>query len=201
MMESPTSPRTEASSLDEANSRKRRRVQDSSTAGSELSITSSSSGGAYTAERYRVGIPALQLLPLLALLSICPLASARVAEFLPRIHGLLERRYIEFEEHDIDLCCRTIPGDTPSNDDLTLLVIAKWNSDNDGQNWYLAADDIRKLFVSAELGEWVGVTWGDSLKANANRQSLGYVMDAVDVISWIESRGDGKTYRARLPTA
>ena len=125
MMESPTSPRTDASSLDEANSRKRRRVQDSSTAGPEPSIASSSSGGAYTAERYRVGTPALQLLPLLALPSISLLASAKFAEFLPRIHVLLESRHIEFEGHDIDLCCRTIPGDTPSNDDLTLLVIAK----------------------------------------------------------------------------
>ena len=56
-------------------------------------------------------------------------------------------------------------------------------------------------FVFAELGEWVGVTWGGSLKANANRQTLSYVTDVVDAISWIESRGDGETYRVRLPTA
>ena len=151
MMEPPTPPRTGASSLDEAPSRKRRRIQDSSISGSELSIASSSSGGSYTAERYRVGIPALQLLPLKTLPSLSPLASAKVAEFLHRIHALLERRYVEFEEHDIDLCCRTIPGDTPSNDDLTLLIIARWNSDNDGQNWYLVADDIRELFVSTSI--------------------------------------------------
>ena len=126
-------------------------IQDSSSAGSDLSIVPNPSIGAFTAERYRVGIPALQSLPLHTTTSPPLAASIKISRFLPRIYEILERRDVDFEDDGIDLRHRTIPGDVPSDDDLTLLIDTNWNSDDDGQKWYLAAGDIRDLLTTSSV--------------------------------------------------
>ncbi|KAL8705088.1 MAG: hypothetical protein Q9201_001771 [Fulgogasparrea decipioides] len=98
---------------------KRSRVQDSSSSGSDMSITPD--GRSHTIERYRVGIPALQLLPML---SIDPPPSlpavSKVREFMPKIVQILREKNIDFD-------------------------------DENAQSWYDAAKDIRGLFLSHSL--------------------------------------------------
>ena len=107
-MEMPTPPQTEGNSQS-SHPLKRRRVQDSSTEGSDLSGISRSSAGAYTAERFRVGIPALQLLPLsgTTLPSTAPVLN-KFHDFLPRIEQILHDREVEYDENEVELLHRNI---------------------------------------------------------------------------------------------
>ena len=150
-MEMPTPPQTEGSSQP-SHPLKRRRVQDSSTEGSDLSGISRSSAGAYTAERFRVGIPALQLLPLseTTLPSTTP-ALIKFREFLPRIEQILRDREVEYDENEVELLHRNIPGEELSEDDLTVVILAEWSDDADGQKWLLAAEDIHAVLLSSYL--------------------------------------------------
>ena len=150
-MEMPTPPQTEGSSRS-SHPWKRRRVQDSSTEGSDISGISRSSVGAYTAERFRVGIPALQLLPLSekTLISTAP-ALIKFCEFLPRIERILRDREVEYDENEVELLYRNIPGEDLSEDDLTVVILAEWSNDADGQKWLLAAEDIHAVLLSSHL--------------------------------------------------
>ena len=150
-MEMPTPPQTEGSSQS-SHLLKRRRVQDSSTEGSDISGISRSSAGTYTAERFRVGIPALQLLPLseTILPSTAP-ALVKFREFLPRIEQILRDREVEYDENEVELLHRNIPGEELSEDDLTVVILAEWSNDADGQKWLLAAEDIRTVLLSSHL--------------------------------------------------
>ena len=150
-MERPTPPQTEGSS-GSSHPLKRRRVQDSSTEGSDISGLSRSSGGPYTAERFRVGIPALQLLPLseTTLPSTAP-ALVKFRGFLPRIEQILRDREVEYDENELELLHRNIPGEELSEDDLTVVILAEWSDDADGQKWLLAAEDIRTVLLSSHL--------------------------------------------------
>ena len=156
-MEIPTPPQTEGSSQS-SHPLKRRRVQDSSTEGSDLSGISRSSAGAYTAERFRVGIPALQLLPLseTTLPSTAP-ALIKFREFLPRIEQILRDREVEYDENEVELLHRNIPGEELSEDDLTVVILAEWSNDSDGQTWLLAAEDIHTVLLSSHLTRQIKV--------------------------------------------
>ena len=54
---------------------------------------------------------------------------------------------VQFQDTHVNLWHRHSPEDEPSNDDLTLLFVAEWENDSDGQKWYEAANDVRDLFV------------------------------------------------------
>ena len=150
-MEIPTPPQTEGNSQS-SHPLKRRRVQDSSIEGSDLSGISRSSAGAYTAERFRVGIPALQLLPLsgTTLPSTAP-ALIEFRDFVPRIEQILRDREVEYDENEVELLHRNIPGEELSEDDLTVVILAEWSDDADGQKWLLAAEDIHTVLLSSYL--------------------------------------------------
>ncbi|KAI4139670.1 MAG: hypothetical protein LQ341_004130 [Variospora aurantia] len=125
----------------------RSRVQNSSEEGSDLVIFANTATRSYTAERFRLGIPALQILPLLSL----PLPSnspvvQRINVIEPRIEEILETRSINSEDREV--VYRTLPGQTPSEDDITYLVRAVWRGDEDAQGWYSAAEEIRALFIT-----------------------------------------------------
>ena len=134
----------------------RRRVQDSSISGSDIPITPRSSVFAYTTERLRIGIPALQLLPL-SEEPISPTSPAlyKFQEFLPAIERILRDRAVdrgeEFGEDEVELVYRCIPDEEVSDDELTVLIFARWRDDDDGQKWFLAAEDIREILLSSFL--------------------------------------------------
>ena len=150
-MEMPAPSQTEGPSRS-SHPLKRRRVQDSSTEGSDISGISRSSVGPYTAERFRVGIPALQLLPLseTTLPSTAP-ALIKFRGFLPRIEQILRDREVEYEEDEVELLHRKIPGEEVSEDDLTVVILAEWSNDADGQKWLLAAEDIHTVLLFSHL--------------------------------------------------
>ncbi|KAL8788620.1 MAG: hypothetical protein Q9195_007215 [Heterodermia aff. obscurata] len=156
-----TPPQTVASS-NSSRDAKRRRIQDSSVERSDLSLSSSSSGGTFVVEKYRVGIPGLRLLPL-ETSEDPPLATySKYHEFLPLIREALERRQVQYRKDDVVLCYRTLPGETPSDEDVTILVHASWTREEDGESWYQAADEIRSILlrswatraVTVELIDW-----------------------------------------------
>ncbi|KAL8965757.1 MAG: hypothetical protein Q9197_006345 [Variospora fuerteventurae] len=125
----------------------RSRVQNSSEEGSDLVIFANTATRSYTAERFRLGIPALQILPLLSL----PLPSnspvvQRINVIEPRIEEILENRSISSEDREV--VYRTLPGQTPSEFDITYVVRAMWRGDEDAQGWYSAAEEIRALFIT-----------------------------------------------------
>ena len=150
-MENPTSqfgyptPSASEHSASLSHESKRRRIQDSSQSGSELGV---STDGPYVAERFRVGVPGLHLLPLWGSepLSL-PSTVNRINEIRPEILRILQDRGVDFEEDDVNLVHRTIPGDRESEDDLTLLVVANWSDDGNSQSWLDAATDLRSLLV------------------------------------------------------
>ena len=150
-MELPTPPQTVESSLS-SQPAKRRRIQDSSTEGSDVSIVSGSSARTYTAEQYRVGVPALQLLPLSATEMSQPApALNKFYEFLPEIESILQKSEIEYDDELVELVYRHIPDEEKSEDDLTVLILALWKDDDDGQKWLLAAQEIKTLLLSSFL--------------------------------------------------
>ncbi|KAL8793306.1 MAG: hypothetical protein Q9195_004083 [Heterodermia aff. obscurata] len=142
-------PPTTTSSSSQVSDAKRRRIQNSSSEGSDLAITPVSALN-YTAERYRLGIPALPLLPLqgLPLPSYSPI-TAQFMNFEPRINQILREKDIEFQRHETEVVYRTLPGDSPSQDDATLVIYASWIDDDKAQSWYLAAHEIKSLLISA----------------------------------------------------
>ena len=145
----PTPSATSSSSLQSSDA-KRRRLQDSSSEGSELDITPVSARN-YTAERYRVGIPALALLPLQARPLPDSPATTKFREFEPRIHHILREKDIDFEAHETEVVYRTIPGDSPSEDDATVIIYASWIDDERAQSWYLAAHEIKNVLITSAL--------------------------------------------------
>ena len=92
-----------------------------------------------------------------------PLATySKYLEVLPLIHQALERRQVRYCKDDVELCYRTLPGEAPSDDDVTILVYATWTREENGQSWYQAADEIRGILlrswatrsVKVELIDW-----------------------------------------------
>ena len=98
---------------------------------------------AYTSERLRAGIPALQLQPL----SPTAPALGKFPEFLPRIERILRDREVEYEEDEEGLVHGSIPNEDVSEDDLTVFIFARWRDEDDGQKWFLAAEDIRAVLL------------------------------------------------------
>ena len=104
----------------------------------------------FTSERYRVGAPPLQLLPLerREVRDGARIKSA-IDEMIPRIEKALEEREITTEDdHDsIKLVHRTIPDDDePNTDNLTLIIDAMWN-DRSNEDWILGRQYPRNLFT------------------------------------------------------
>ena len=92
-----------------------------------------------------------------------PLATySKYLEVLPLIHQALERRQVRYCKDDVELCYRTLPGEAPSDDDVTILVYATWTREENGQSWYQVADEIRGILlrswatrsVKVELIDW-----------------------------------------------
>lgn len=94
-------------------------------------------------------IPALQLLPLVAIDPPPSLpAVSKVRELDIRIYQILRDRNIDFDFDEAGLAYRVIPGEEISQETLTYFIPARWTSDEDAQQWYYAANDIRRLFVT-----------------------------------------------------
>ena len=126
---------------------RRRRIQDSSSEGSELEILPLSTVN-YSAERYRIGIPALPLLPLKELpLPFNSPIIAQFKEFEPRISQILRDNNIDFKEHQTRVVYRTVPGDVSLPGDATIVIHASWIDDTKAQSWYSAAHKIKELLI------------------------------------------------------
>lgn len=126
---------------------KRRRVHNSSLSGSELNARLDVPN--YFLERWRVGVPGLQQLPLTAdEATDHRIASAKISQLEERICQLLRDQGVDFDRYGIELVHRAIPDEPKSEDDLTLLIEAKWNSDADAQPWLNAANAIKELLVA-----------------------------------------------------
>ena len=127
---------------------KRRRTQNDSSEESQATVSSTLSEEGFTAERYRVGVPPLQLLPLISQdVDTNSQEFLRFNLLLPTIEDILTARRVNVSEEEggIELCFRAIQ-DEPQ-DHPTILVNAKWD-DHAGEAWLLAVEDIRTLIVS-----------------------------------------------------
>ena len=88
-------------------------------------------------------------------------------ELEPKIHQILRDRGIEFDEDVADFAHRPIKNERETvdgpikvkatDDDLTVLIHASWKSDDDAQEWLLAAQDIRNVLVSSPVTKNVKV--------------------------------------------
>ena len=104
----------------------------------------------FTSDRYRLGAPPLQLLPLERReVRDERIIKIAIDEIMPKIERALEERNITTEDdHDsINLVYRMIPNDDePSTDTLTLIIDAVWN-DRSKEDWVLAVDSIRGMLL------------------------------------------------------
>lgn len=127
---------------------KRRRVHNSSLSGSELNARLDVPN--YFLERWRVGVPGLQQLPLTEdRAKDHPIASAKIRQLEECICQLLRDQGVYFDKYGIELVHRAIPNEPKSEDDLTLLIEASWESDADAQPWLNAASAIKELLVAS----------------------------------------------------
>ncbi|KAL9599531.1 MAG: hypothetical protein Q9219_003775 [cf. Caloplaca sp. 3 TL-2023] len=135
-----------------SNAERRRRAQNTSIATPDVSIEIlPGMASDYTVEKYRVGIPSLQTLPLEDYepdQSDCSVQ--RVRQLEGQIKQILQSMQIDYENEEDDpaLVYRTIHGETRSDTQLTYLIKARWANEDDGQRWYNAAAAIRTLFLS-----------------------------------------------------
>ena len=142
----PTPPPSTPSSSNSTSAR-RLCLQNSSDEGTDLAIFPGSRTLSYTGERFRVGIPALQLLPLMHTPVLPPsLVATTIAQMRPRIERILQDRAIDHD--DMSVLYRTVPNEPQSEEDITLLIDAIWTHDDDAQSWFFAAQDIRDLFIA-----------------------------------------------------
>ena len=162
----PTPFETERGSIEEQQAFKRRQVQDDSRSRDDLPIHSGSilAREGFTYEKYRVGCPPLQLLPLTGGFlredtGVYPV----LRRFMPKIEEILEANGIEVDEGDddgfswgIDFVHRTVDDETPSRNNLTLLIPAVWHDDAPFQ-WLHAVDKIRTILVKNILTRAVKV--------------------------------------------
>lgn len=54
-----------------------------------------------------------------------------------------------FRENKTTLVHRTLPDSSPTANDLTILISADWRDDEEGNLWFLAANDVRELLVQS----------------------------------------------------
>lgn len=120
--------------------------------GPKLDIVPRPLAGSYTAERYRVGIPALKPLPLLETEAYSfHAAYTEIRRLREPVRGILGGWNIQVPGMIPCLSYRHKPGETPADGDLTVLIIAPWRDDEDAQRWYNAAADIRDLLGSNSI--------------------------------------------------
>ena len=138
---------TPPSSEEALRSAKRRRLQNSSDE-SAGTIQSNLSESGYTSAKYRVGAPALHLLPLKT--ADVDKATTEYQLFrlvVPLIKGIMMSKTIAFDNDDINLVYRTIPGDRVDAEAMTIYIVAEWEDQSMSQ-WLLAVNDIRELLTS-----------------------------------------------------
>ena len=142
MADYPTPSATTSSSAVRA---KRRRINNSSEE-SASSADSSVSQTGFTQERYRVGAPPLEILPLH---EIPPSASlnAKFLELESRMEAICSFRNIPSDE--MALRNRVTPGES-SGGTPTILIKAPWNT-NSSNSWLLCVNDLRELLIDNEL--------------------------------------------------
>jgi len=120
--------------------------------GPKLDIVPRPWAGTYTAERYRVGIPALKPLPLIQTAAYSfSAAYTEIRRLREPIRKILGAWNIHIQDKGPCLYHRHKPGETPTDGDLTAHIIAPWNGDEDAQRWYNAAADIRDLLGSNSI--------------------------------------------------
>ncbi|MCJ1474788.1 hypothetical protein MMC13_003448 [Lambiella insularis] len=148
--QSPSPPSTVGSGEATSSTNRRRRQNN---ANEELAATVSSnlSEQGFTSERFRVGAPPLQLLPLESypIDSTAPQQKIGFDQMLPRIKQILASKNVDAPQDEIELYYRRILGE-PGLGDLTVLIEANWN-DEACQSWLYAVEAIRSLLASNPL--------------------------------------------------
>ena len=146
--------------------RKRRRLQNDSSAETDATVSSTLSSEGYTVERYRVGAPPLQILPLATVKieqssrqaqALHPIRR-QIGEQLQNFHISPDRRF-----EILYLCYRGIDG--ASSGSLTLVIHALWNEAS-AETWLKAVDGIRGILfgipilasVKVEILSWQTMT-------------------------------------------
>ncbi len=115
--------------------------------------------GSYTAERYRVGIPALKPLPLLPTPAyLFSAAYTEIRRLREPVREILRGWNIHSDERSPCLYHRHKPGENPPDGDLTALIVAPWNDDEGAQRWYNAAAEMKDLLGSNSI------TWDMDIK-------------------------------------
>ena len=129
----------------------RRRLQNNATEESAIAVRPQLLEEGYTSEKYRVGAPPLQLLPLWTKsVNSTGLEYRAFRTIVPLIQEILRSKGIRYDNDDndnISLVHRTIPQDDSGAETLTIYIIAEWDEQSSVQ-WLLAVDDIRELLVS-----------------------------------------------------
>ncbi|MCJ1383952.1 hypothetical protein MMC17_007066 [Xylographa soralifera] len=142
MADYPSPPTTTSSSA--ARVRRRRinnsSVESASSAGSNVSQTG------FTQERYRVGAPPLEILPLDEIPTSASL-NAKFVELESRIQEICS--YWNLPSDEMALRNRVAPGES-SGGTPTILIKAHWNT-NSNNSWLLCVNDLRELLISNEL--------------------------------------------------
>lgn len=153
----PSPPYSEGSSTAEEQALKRRTVQNDCSTRPDLPITLDSNIGreGCTYERYRVGGPPLQVLPLSnTTLEHSDPAAVVLRQLLPRIKAIMREHGVELDEGEdtygssntIEFVHRTVNDESPSLHNLTVLIPATWN-DRAPYQWLMVVNELRELLV------------------------------------------------------
>lgn len=159
MSQLPSPPYSDGSSSAEGQALKRRVVQNDSSTRTDLPVPGDSNLAreGYTYEKFRVGGPPLQLLPLHnTTLGHADPAAVVLRQLLPRIVATMREHQVELDEgedtygfgsgNNIEFVHRTVNDETPSLQNLTILIPAIWNEDAPFQ-WLHVVDELRGLLV------------------------------------------------------
>ncbi len=153
----PSPPYSEGSSTAEGQALKRRAVQNDSSTRSDLPLTfdSNLAREGCTYERYRVGGPPLQLLPLSnTTLDHSDPAAVALRQLLPRIIAIMREHQVDLDDgedtygssNNIEFVHRTVNDEPPSLQNLTILIPAIWNERAPFQ-WLHVVDELCGLLV------------------------------------------------------
>ncbi|KAI4124222.1 MAG: hypothetical protein LQ338_004927, partial [Usnochroma carphineum] len=129
---------------------KRRRVQNDSSSDDALQVPPQSQVAreGYTSQKFRVGGPPLQILPLeTTLIPHNHEVAVVLRELVPRIENALSFHQVERDVEDpVAFVYRTIPEQMPAMENMTAYVPATWN-DSAPIQWLKAVDAIRAILV------------------------------------------------------
>lgn len=153
----PSPPYSEGRSTAEDQALRRRVAQDDCSSRPDLPITLDSNlfREGCTYERYRVGGPPLQILPLSnTTLDHSDPAAVVLRQLLPRIKAIMGEHGVELDEGEdtygssntIEFVHRTLNDESPSLQNLTVLIPATWN-DRAPFQWLHVVNALRGLLV------------------------------------------------------